>query len=46
MFPATYQEVSDVRVCLIKGVPYYIVNVVSPKGEASKIVLNAVDGSP
>ena len=40
-----YQEVSDVRVCLIQGIPYYTVNVVSPGGEATKIVLNAVDGT-
>ena len=42
---ADSQEVSDVRVCLIGGMPYYTVNVVSPYGEAKKIVLNAVDGS-
>jgi uncharacterized membrane protein YkoI len=40
-----YQEVSDVRVCLINGVPFYTVNLVSSNGEAKKIVLNAMDGS-
>jgi uncharacterized membrane protein YkoI len=40
-----YQEVSDVRVCLINGVPFYTVNLVSSDGEARKIVLNALDGS-
>jgi uncharacterized membrane protein YkoI len=40
-----YQEVSDVRVCLINGVPFYTVNLVSSNGEARKIVLNAMDGS-
>jgi uncharacterized membrane protein YkoI len=42
---ANYQEVSDVRVCLINGVPYYQVNVVSPNGEAKKVMINALDGS-
>lgn len=42
---AKYQEVSDVRVCLINGVPFYQVNVVSPNGEAKKVVINALDGS-
>jgi uncharacterized membrane protein YkoI len=42
---AAYQEVSDVQVCMIEGVPYYILNVVSPEGEAAKIALNAVDGT-
>ena len=42
---SAYEEVSDVQVCLIEDVPYYIVNVVSPGGEAAKIALNAVDGS-
>jgi hypothetical protein len=41
----TYQEVSDIKVCLRNGVPYYYVNVVSPSGEASKVVVNAIDGS-
>jgi uncharacterized membrane protein YkoI len=40
-----YQEVSDVKVCMIDGVPYYTVNLVSTSGDAKKIVLNAVDGS-
>ena len=40
-----YQEVSDVRVCMIQGVPYYTVNLVSSNGEATKFVLNAVDGT-
>ena len=40
-----YQEVSDVKVCLINGVPFYTVNLVSSSGDAKKIVLNAVDGS-
>jgi uncharacterized membrane protein YkoI len=44
--PGDAQEVSDVRVCMIKGVPYYTVNVVTPNGAASKVVLNAIDGSP
>lgn len=39
------QEVSDVRVCMINGVPHYTVNLVSASGEARKVVLNAVDGS-
>ena len=42
---SAYDEVSDVQVCLIEGVPYYMLNVVSPDGEAKKIVLNAVDGT-
>jgi uncharacterized membrane protein YkoI len=42
---SAYEEVSDVQVCLIEGTPYYILNVVSPDGEASKIALNAVDGT-
>jgi uncharacterized membrane protein YkoI len=42
---SAYQEVSDVQVCMIDGVPYYILNVVSPEGEAAKIALNAVDGT-
>ena len=42
---SAYEEVSDVRVCLIGGVPAYILNVISPEGEASKIALNAVDGT-
>jgi uncharacterized membrane protein YkoI len=40
-----YEEVSDVQVCLQDGVPYYYVNVVSPYGDAKKIVVNAIDGS-
>jgi hypothetical protein len=42
---SAYEEVSDVQVCMIEDVPYYIVNVVSPGGEAAKIALNAVDGT-
>ena len=42
---SAYQEVSDVEVCLIDGVPYYMLNVISPEGEATKIALNAVDGT-
>ena len=42
---SAYEEVSDVQVCLIEGVPYYMLNVISPNGEATKIVLNAVDGT-
>ncbi len=30
---------------MIDGIPYYMLNVISPEGEASKIVLNAVDGT-
>lgn len=41
---SNYQEVSAVRVCLVNGVPFYQVNVVSPNGEAKKVQLNAVDG--
>ena len=40
-----YDEVSEVRVCLQDGIPYYYVNVVSSEGEASKIVVNAIDGT-
>jgi len=43
--PKNYKEASDVQVCLRAGVPYFIVSMVSPKGEYFKIVLNAVDGS-
>src|SRR5262249_32168124 len=43
--PKAYREASDVQVCLRGGVPYFIVSMVSPKGEYFKIVLNAVDGS-
>jgi hypothetical protein len=42
---SSYEEVSDVKVCMIGGVPVYILNVISPAGEASKIALNAVDGT-
>ena len=42
---SAYEEVSDVKVCLIGDVPFYILNVVSPEGEAAKIALNAVDGT-
>jgi hypothetical protein len=42
---SAYQEVSDLEVCMIEGVPYYILNVISPGGEAAKIALNAVDGT-
>lgn len=43
--PKSYREASDVRVCMRGGVPYFIVSMVSPKGEYFKIMLNAVDGS-
>lgn len=43
--PADYYETSDVRVCVRNGAPFYIVNMVSPKGENVKYVLNALDGS-
>jgi hypothetical protein len=43
--PASYHETSDVKVCMRAGVPFYIVNMVSPKGENVKYVLNALDGS-
>lgn len=39
-----YQDL-DVRVCLINGVPFYTVNLVSSNGEAKKIIVNALDGS-
>ena len=42
---SAYEEVSDVQVCMIEGVPFYILNVISPGGEAAKIALNAVDGT-
>ena len=42
---SAYDEVSDVQVCMIDDVPFYILNVVSPEGEAAKIALNAVDGA-
>ena len=42
---SAYEEVSDVQVCMIDEVPFYILNVVSPEGEAAKIALNAVDGT-
>jgi uncharacterized membrane protein YkoI len=38
-------EVWNVRVCMINGVPFYTVNLVSSNGEAKKIVVNALDGS-
>ena len=40
-----YQEVSDVAVCLVDGIPYYQVNVVSPSGEVTRLVINAIDGT-
>lgn len=43
--PKNYREASDVRVCMRGGAPFYIVSMVSPKGEYFKLVLNAVDGS-
>ena len=43
--PRAYKEASDVQVCMRAQVPYFIVSLVSPKGEYVKIVLNAVDGS-
>ncbi|MEO6014365.1 MAG: hypothetical protein ABIQ30_12390 [Devosia sp.] len=42
---SSYEEVSDVKVCKIGDTLFYILNVVSPEGEATKIVLNAVDGT-
>lgn len=42
--PSDYQEVSDVQVCMVGGVPFYRVNLVSSSGEAKKIQLNAVTG--
>ncbi|MGN6156594.1 MAG: hypothetical protein ACTHNL_00715 [Devosia sp.] len=42
--PSNYQEVSDVQVCMVGGVPFYRVNLVSSSGEAKKIQLNAVTG--
>jgi hypothetical protein len=42
---SAYEEVSDVQVCMIGEVPFYILNVISPEGEATKIALNAVDGT-
>ena len=42
---SSYQEVSPVRVCRVNGVPFYEVNIVSPSGEAKKVVINALDGS-
>jgi uncharacterized membrane protein YkoI len=42
---SAYEEVSDVRVCLIDGVPFYQVNIISPNGEAKKVMINALDGS-
>jgi hypothetical protein len=43
--PASYHETSDVKVCMRGDAPYYVVNMVSPKGENVKYVLNALDGS-
>jgi hypothetical protein len=43
--PRAYKEASDVQVCTRAGQLYFIVSMVSPKGEYFKIVLNAVDGS-
>jgi hypothetical protein len=43
--PADYYETSDVQVCMRRGVPFYVVNMSSPKGENTKYVLNALDGS-
>jgi hypothetical protein len=43
--PRNYREASDVQVCMRGGAPYFIVSLVSPKGEYFKVVLNAVDGS-
>ncbi len=40
-----YDEVSEVRVRLQDGIPYYYVNVVSSEGEATRIVVNAIDGT-
>jgi hypothetical protein len=43
--PDAYYETSDVQVCVRNGVPFYEVNMVSPKGENAKYRLNALDGS-
>jgi hypothetical protein len=40
-----YQELSNVEVCLVDGIPYYQVNVVSPSGEVTRLVINALDGT-
>ena len=42
---SNYQEVSDVRVCMMGGKPFYEVNIVSPSGAAKKVMINALDGS-
>jgi len=44
--PANFAEVSNVEVCRRGAQLYYSVSVVSPTGEARRLVLNAVDGSP
>jgi hypothetical protein len=43
--PDDLYETSPVQVCMLDGVPYFIVNMSSPKGENVKIVRNAIDGS-
>lgn len=43
--PKDYRETADIQVCMQAGAPYFFVNMVSPKGENFKIVLNAVDGT-
>lgn len=43
--PEAYREASDIQVCTRNGALYFVVSLVSPKGEYFKIVLNAVDGS-
>ena len=42
---SAYEEVSDVQVCMIDEVPFYILNVVSPEGEAATIALKAGVGT-
>jgi hypothetical protein len=43
--PSSFSEVSNVQLCRRGGGLYYVVSVVSPSGEARRLVLNAVDGS-
>ena len=40
-----YREIGNIRVCRVDGVLYYTVNLLSSYGEATKIVVNAVDGT-
>lgn len=43
--PKDYKEKSTIRVCRLGGVPYFVVNMVSPKGDFNQYVFNAVDGT-